>query len=142
VTLATHLNVDLTRQSVRGVVNLPYALPAKIKVLAFCTDEEAKEMIALGADFAGITDVSQRIEKGWLGFDRCIATPSIMRRVLPLAKILGPAGLMPSPRSGTVVENLRVAIKETKAGNQLEYRAKGEGDCDAVIGMTLRMCSY
>ncbi|CAD7958051.1 unnamed protein product [Amoebophrya sp. A120] len=128
ILLRLRLDVDLTREAVRGTCVLPFGLQTKTRLLAFCPDHQAAEMRQLGADFAGITDLIKRIEKGWLGFDRCIATQDIMKRVLPVAKILGPKRLMPSPRSGTVVEDLRSAIKETKGGGLIEYRAEQSKD--------------
>jgi len=130
----TRLNVDLTRESVRGTCNLPHGLAKKVKVLAFCPDHESEEMLKAGADFAGITDVSRRIGQGWLGFDKCLATPGIMAQVMKLARVLGPRKLMPNPKSGTVVANLRQGIQEAKSGTLLEYRAEGEGEVRALIG--------
>ncbi|CAD7966892.1 unnamed protein product [Amoebophrya sp. A25] len=136
IILRLQLDVDLTREAVRGVCVLPNGLQTKIRLLVFCPDRDAQEMKDLGADFAGITDVVKRIQQGWLGFDRCIATQDMMRQVLPVAKILGPKRLMPSPRSGTVVEDLRAAIREVKGGGLLEYRAEGEGELEVAIGNT------
>jgi len=133
VQFRTKLNVDLTRESVRGTCHLPHGLQTKIRVLAFCPDDEAAEMIAAGADFAGITEPVRRINQGWLGFDRCLASPAIMPQVLKIAKVLGPRKLMPNPKSGTVVQNVKQAIKEVKGGTLLEYRAEGEGELQATI---------
>lgn len=134
VRLRLLLNVDLTRESVRGVCHLPHGLQTKVKVLAFCADEEAREMMEAGADFAGVSDPVRRIGQGWLGFDRCLATPSIMPQVMKVAKVLGPRKLMPNPKSGTVVNNLKAAIREAKGGTLVEYRAEGEGELKLVIG--------
>merc|ERR1712203_945640 len=90
-------------------------------------------MLAAGADVAGITDVVRRINQGWLEFDRCLATPAIMPQVMKIAKILGPKKLMPNPKSGTVVQNLKVAINEAKGGTLLEFRAEGAGEVRAII---------
>ena len=90
-------------------------------------DDEREEILEAGADFAGITEVTERIQKGWFGFDRCLATPDIMPQVLKVARILGPKKLLPNPKSGTVVTNLRQAILEAKSGAQVEFRAEGEG---------------
>eukprot|EP00928_Gymnodinium_smaydae_P056827 TRINITY_DN4013_c0_g2_i1.p1 TRINITY_DN4013_c0_g2~~TRINITY_DN4013_c0_g2_i1.p1 ORF type:complete len:378 (+),score=97.06 TRINITY_DN4013_c0_g2_i1:36-1136(+) len=129
----TKLNVDLTRESVRGTVHLPHGLQTSIKVLAFCPDDEVQEMIKAGADVAGITEPIRKINQGWLEFDRCIATPAVMPQVMKVAKILGPRKLMPNPRSGTVVQNLKQAIREAKGGTLLEYRAEGDGELRATI---------
>lgn len=128
VNFSTRLNVDLTRESVRGTCNLPHGLQTSVRVLAFCQDDEAEEMLAAGADIAGITEVLRRINTGWLGFDRCLATPSIMPQVLKVSRILGPRKMMPNPKSGTVVQNLKQAIREAKGGTLLEYRAEGSGE--------------
>lgn len=127
------LNVDMKRESVRGTCHLPNGLKTQVRVLAFCEEWEVEETIAAGADFAGITDIVRRINQGWLGFDRCIATPAIMPQVMKVAKVLGPRKMMPNPKSGTVVSNLKQAIKEAKGGTLLEYRAEGEGDLKVVI---------
>lgn len=132
----TKVNVDLTRETVRGTCHLPHGLATKTRVLAFCPDDEAEEMLAAGADVAGITEPMRRINQGWLGFDRCIATPAIMPQVMKIAKILGPKKLMPNPKSGTVVTNLKVAIKEAKGGTLLEFRAEGAGEVLATIADT------
>lgn len=136
VTFWTRLQVDLTRESVRGTCHLPHGLSRDVRVLAFCPDDQVEEMLAAGADFAGITEPLRRINQGWLGFDRCLATPSIMPRVLTVAKILGPRKLIPNPKSGSVVTNLQAAIKEAKGGTLLEYRAEGEGEVKATIADT------
>lgn len=132
----TRLNVDLTRESVRGTCHLPHGLRTQIRVLAFCADDEAEEMVKAGADFAGISEPLRRINQGWLGFDRCLATPSIMPQVMKVARVLGPRKLMPNPKSGTVVQNLRQGIKEAKGGTLLEYRAEGAGELQATIADT------
>eukprot|EP00931_Biecheleriopsis_adriatica_P081593 TRINITY_DN54943_c0_g1_i1.p1 TRINITY_DN54943_c0_g1~~TRINITY_DN54943_c0_g1_i1.p1 ORF type:complete len:358 (-),score=84.66 TRINITY_DN54943_c0_g1_i1:14-1036(-) len=134
VTFWTRLNVDLSRESVRGTCHLPHGLDTQVRVLAFCPDDEIEEMLAAGADVAGISEPVRRINQGWLGFDRCLATPSIMPQVMKVAKVLGPRRMMPNPKSGTVVQNLKAAIKEAKGGTLLEYRAEGEGELKAVIG--------
>ncbi|CAK0910646.1 unnamed protein product [Prorocentrum cordatum] len=133
VSLWTRLNVDLTRESVRGTCHLPHGLDTKIRILAFCADDEVQEMLAAGADMAGITEPLRRINLGNLDFDRCIATPSVMPQVMKVSKILGPRKMMPNPKSGTVVTNLKQAIKEAKGGTLLEFRAEGQGELQATI---------
>lgn len=130
----TKVNVDLSRESVRGTCHLPHGLKTKVRVLAFCPDDEVDEMLKAGADVAGITEPIRRINQGWLGFDRCLASPKIMPQVMKVAKILGPRKMMPNPKSGTVVENIREAIREAKGGTLLEYRAEGAGDITVIIG--------
>ncbi len=88
IVLKTRLDVDLSRESVRGVCQLPHGLKTKTKLLVFCRDDEAAEMLAAGADFAGISDILKKIQAGWTGFDRCIATPGIMREVLKVGLLI------------------------------------------------------
>lgn len=136
VYLKTKLDIDLSREAVRGVCQLPNGLTMKTRLLVFCKESESKEMLAHGADYAGLHDMIKKIQHGWTGFDRCIASPDVMRDVLKIARILGPKRLMPSPKSGTVVEDLKGAVTEIKGGAQLEYRAEGEGEVLVSIGDT------
>ena len=122
LTLSLRLDIDTRRQSVRGVCHLPHGLKTNTKLLVFCSDFDAAEMIEAGADFAGMSELLQRIGKGWSGFDRCIATPAVMPQVMKVAKVLGPRKLMPNPKSGTLVTDLKKAIIEAKSGTLLEYR--------------------
>jgi large subunit ribosomal protein L1 len=122
ISLSMLLDIDTKRQSVRGVCQLPHGLKSSSKILVFCSDFDAQEMLDAGADFAGMNELLQRIGKGWTGFDRCIATPAVMPQVMKVAKILGPRKLMPNPKSGTLVTDLKRAIVEAKSGAQLEYR--------------------
>lgn len=124
ITLSMTLDIDTRRQSVRGVCQLPHGLKTDSKLLVFCSDFDAQEMIQAGADFAGMNELLQRIGKGWTGFDRCLATPAVMPQVMKVAKILGPKKLMPNPKSGTLVTDLKRAILESKSGSQLEYRTR------------------
>ncbi|CEM11361.1 unnamed protein product [Vitrella brassicaformis CCMP3155] len=136
VMFGMRVNVDLKRESVRGVTQLPYGLQADTRLLVFCPDEEAQEMLDAGADFAGLTQPIQDISKGWIGFERCIATPVVMPQVLKIAKTLGPRRLMPNPKSGTITANLREAIKLAKSGAQIEFRAEGEGEINIQLAHT------
>ena len=124
IKLSLTLDVDTRRQSVRGVCQLPNGLKSDSKLVVFCSDFDAAEMIELGADFAGMTELLARIGKGWTGFDRCLATPAVMPQVMKVAKVLGPKKLMPNPKSGTLVTDLKRAILESKSGAQLEYRTR------------------
>ncbi len=136
IELSLRLDVDLRKQSVRGVVSLPHGVSREEKLLVFCADSEAEELEKAGADFAGLTENLAKIQKGWLGFDRCIATPAVMPKILPVARILGPKKLMPNPKSGTVVTDLKAAIKEFKSGGSVEFRAEDDGFVKVVIGHT------
>jgi large subunit ribosomal protein L1 len=131
--LEVRLDVDVRKVSVRGVVQLPHGIRSSEKLLVFCQDAEADDTIQAGADFAGLGELVSRIQKGWLGFDRCIATASVMPKILPIARILGPKKLMPNPKSGTIVTDLNAAIKEIKAGGLVEFRADDDGRVNIVI---------
>ena len=133
VELEVELEVDVKKVSVRGVVQLPHGIRSSEKLLVFCQDGEAEEMVQAGAEFAGLGELVNRIQKGWLGFDRCIATASVMQKILPIARILGPKKLMPNPKSGTIVTDLKAAIKEIKAGGLVEFRADDHGVVKVVI---------
>jgi large subunit ribosomal protein L1 len=134
ISLSIRLDVDVRRQSVRGVCQLPHGLKTDSKLLVFCSDFDAAEMISLGADYAGMAELIQKISKGWTGFDRCIATPAVMPQVMKVAKVLGPKKLMPNPKSGTLVSDLKKAIIESKSGSQLEYRT---GESDSVVTVNI-----
>ena len=109
-------------QQVRGAIVLPHGTGKTRTVLVFCKPEREEEALAAGADFAGGQDLVQKIQgENWFGFDTVIATPDMMGVVGRLGKVLGPKGLMPSPKAGTVTPNLAQAIKEVKAG-KIEYR--------------------
>jgi len=111
-----------TDQLVRGFVVLPHGTGKKIRILVFCEPEKEKEAKAAGADFVGSEEIIDKILKeGWTGFDCCISTPSQMRSVSKLGKFLGPRGLMPSPKTGTVTENISHAISEAKRG-KIDFR--------------------
>ncbi len=120
-------------QMVRGSVKLPAGTGKKKKILVFCEPEKEEEAKNSGADFVGSKDLIEKISKGWLGFDYCIATPSMMREVSKLGKILGPRGLMPSPKSGTVTENLTWAINEAREG-KLDFKMDKFGSLNVGVG--------
>ena len=124
VELHVKLGVDSRHadQQVRGAVVLPHGTGKTRRVLVFCKDERKEEALAAGADYAGAMDMVEKIQKeNWFDFDVVIATPDMMGTVGRLGKILGPKGLMPSPKAGTVTPNLTQAITEVKAG-KIEYR--------------------
>ena len=109
-------------QQVRGAIVLPNGTGKKVRVLVFCKDENKDEVLAAGADYAGGMDLVEKIQKeNWFDFDTVIADPKMMGVVGRLGKVLGPKGLMPSPKAGTVTPNLTQAIKDAKAG-KVEYR--------------------
>jgi len=134
VDVATHLGVDPRRadQVVRGTVVLPHGTGKAPRVLAICQGDKEVEAEEAGADFVGVDHVD-RIKEGWLGFDVCVATPDLMRMVGPLGRILGPRGLMPTPKAGTVTFDVGRAVREIKAG-KIEYRVDKTGNLHAPIG--------
>jgi len=122
-----------SEQMVRGSAKLPAGLGKKKKILVFCEPEKEEEAKQAGADFVGSKELIEKISKGWLDFDYCIATPSMMREVSKLGRILGPRGLMPSPKSGTVTDNLTWAINEAKQG-KLDYKMDKFGSLNVGVG--------
>ena len=108
-------------QQVRGTVVLPHGLGTEVKVLVFAKGEKVDEAKAAGADFVGAEELAEKIEGGWVDFDVAIATPDMMGVVGKLGRILGPRGLMPNPRTGTVTFEIENAVKESNTG-KVEYR--------------------
>ncbi len=120
-------------QMVRGSVALPNGLGKSVRVLVFAKGEKEKEAVDAGADFIGSDDLVEKIKGGWLDFDRVIATPDMMGSVGKLGKILGPRGLMPNPKVGTVTFDIGKAVKELKAG-RVEFRVEKAGIVHSPIG--------
>jgi len=135
VDLAVNLGVDPRKsdQMVRGMVVLPHGMGKKVRVLVFAKGEKEKEARDAGADFVGAEDLVEKITKGWLNFDKAVATPDLMGIVGKLGKILGPRGLMPNPKLGTVTFDIARAVKEIKAG-KVEYKAEKAGIVHVPIG--------
>ncbi|MCL6563722.1 MAG: 50S ribosomal protein L1 [Firmicutes bacterium] len=135
VEVAVRLGVDPRHsdQVVRGAVTLPHGTGKTRRVAVFAKGEKAKEAEEAGADVVGAEDLVERIQGGWLEFDTAVATPDMMGLVGRLGKILGPKGLMPNPRTGTVTFELRQAIAEIKAG-KIEFRTDKAGIVHAPIG--------
>ncbi len=137
VEVSVNLGVDPRHadQNVRGVVTLPNGTGKSLRVAVFAKGDKAKEATDCGADLVGAEDLAEKVQKGEIEFDRCIATPDMMPIVGRLGKILGPRGLMPNPKLGTVTADIATAVKEAKAG-QVQFRAEKAGIVHAGIGKT------
>src|SRR4026207_1315109 len=135
VELAMRLGVDPKHadQMVRGTVVLPHGLGKSKRVLAIAGADKQKEAQEAGADFVGGDDVVEKILGGWMDFDAVVATPDMMRGVGRLGKVLGPRGLMPNPKTGTVTPNIAQAVREIKAG-KVEFRVDKTGIVHAPVG--------
>ncbi|MEW6008035.1 MAG: 50S ribosomal protein L1 [Candidatus Omnitrophota bacterium] len=135
VDLSITLNVDpkKTDQMVRGTVVLPHGTGKKKRVLVFAKGEAEAEAKQAGADFVGANDLIDKVSKGFMDFDCVVATPDMMKDVSRLGKILGPRGLMPSPKTDTVTNNVAKVVKELKAG-KVEFRANKQGQIHISIG--------
>ena len=133
VAVALNIRPKEKGERVRGTVTLPRGLGRKVKVLVFAAGDQAEEAKKAGADFVGGEDLVERIEKGWLDFDAVVATPQLMRSVAKLGRILGPKGLMPSPKVGTVTDSPGKVVEELKKG-KIEYRNDATGVVHVPIG--------
>jgi large subunit ribosomal protein L1 len=135
VDLAIRLGVDPKKadQMVRGTAVLPHGTGKKVRVLVFAKGQKEKEAQDAGADMVGADDLIEKISKGWLEFDKAIATPDMMGSVSKLGKILGPRGLMPNPKVGTVTFDLERAIREIKAG-KVEFKVEKAGIIHLPVG--------
>jgi ribosomal protein L1, bacterial/chloroplast len=136
-TVEIHMNLGIdpaqADQIVRGSVVLPNGIGKVQRVIVFAKGDLAKVAEEAGADAVGAEELSKRIKEGWLDFDVCIATPDMMGMVGPLGKVLGPRGLMPSPRAGTVTTDVARVVKEYKAG-KVEFRNDKGSNLHAVVG--------
>ncbi len=135
IEVSVNLNVDprKSEQNVRGTVQLPNGTGKTLRVAVFAKGDRAKEAEAAGADIVGADDLAEKINAGTIEFDRCIATPDMMVVVGKLGKVLGPRGLMPNPKLGTVTTNVAEAVKAAKGG-QVEYRTEKAGIVQAGVG--------
>lgn len=135
VDVCIHLGVDTKQadQNLRGSVSLPNGIGKSKRVVAFCTSDIVPKAMAAGAIKAGGEELVAEIEKGWMDFDVAVASPDMMRVISKLGRVLGPKGLMPSPKAGTVTPNVAEAVKEYSAG-KVEYRTDTAGNVHAVIG--------
>ena len=135
VEVAMNLGVDPRHadQMVRGVCNLPNGSGRTVRVAVFAKDEKAEEAKAAGAEIVGAEDLMEQIQKGEMNFDRCIATPDMMPLVGRLGKVLGPRGLMPNPKVGTVTQDVKGAVEDAKGG-AVEFRVEKAGIVHAGVG--------
>jgi large subunit ribosomal protein L1 len=135
VDVAFRLGVDVRKadQIVRGTVSLPHGTGKMVRVAVFAEGEKAREAEAAGADVVGGAELVERVEKGFLEFDVSIATPEMMGQVGKLGRVLGPRGLMPNPKVGTVTQDIAQAVSEVKGG-RLEYRTDRHGNVHLAIG--------
>jgi large subunit ribosomal protein L1 len=135
VNAVVHLGIDPKQadQALRGSISMPHGIGKSARVIAFCTDDKVDDAKGAGALEAGGEDLVTKIEGGWFDFDVVVATPDMMRVVSRLGKVLGPKGLMPSPKAGTVTPNITEAVKEYGAGKQ-EYRNDEGGNVHCVLG--------
>lgn len=133
ITLKLGVNPKYADQMVRGTVVLPNGLGKQVRVMVIATGEKVKEALEAGADIAGSEELIEKIQQGFLDFDSLIATPDVMKSLGKLGKILGPKGLMPNPKTGTVTMNIKEAVKETKAG-KVEFRVDKNGIIHCPIG--------
>src|SRR5260221_2363166 len=135
VEVALNLNIDRRKaeQTLRGTVMLPSGTGKSLRVAVFARGERAEEAKAAGADIVGAEDLAQQVQAGEINFDRCIATPDMMALVGRLGKVLGPRGLMPNPKLGTVTTNIAEAAKPAKGG-QVEHRTDKAGIIQAGVG--------
>ena len=135
VEVAINLGVDPRHadQMVRGTVSLPHGTGKSVKVVVFAKDDKAKEAEEAGADLVGAEELAKKIQGGEIDFERCIATPDMMAIVGRLGKVLGPKGLMPNPKLGTVTPDVASAVKAAKAG-QIEFRVEKQGIIHAGVG--------
>jgi large subunit ribosomal protein L1 len=135
VDLAVRLGVDPRKanQMVRGVVSLPHGTGKNMKVLALVTPDKAKEATDAGADYVGLEEYLEKIKGGWTDIDVIITMPSVMGKLGPLGRVLGPRGLMPNPKTGTVTMDVAKAVTEVKAG-KIDFKVDKTGIVHAAIG--------
>ena len=137
IDLAVRLGVDPRKadQNVRGIVTLPHGTGKDIKVLALVTPDKEKEAQDAGADFVGLDEYLQKIKDGWTNVDVIITMPSVMGKLGPLGRVLGPRGLMPNPKTGTVTMDIAKAVNDVKSG-KIDFKVDKTGIIHASIGKT------
>jgi len=135
VDMAIHLGIDVKKlqQPVRGTLILPHGSGKSVKVLVFATGEDVEKAKEAGADYIGGEELAEKIKSGFMDFDNVVATPDMMKVVSPLGKILGPRGLMPNPKSGTVTKDIKGIVTELKKG-RIEFRMDKDGNLHIPVG--------
>jgi len=135
VDMAIHLGIDVKKlqQPVRGTLILPYGSGKSVKILVFATGEDVEKAKEAGADYIGGEELAEKIKGGFMDFDSVVATPDMMKVVSPLGKILGPRGLMPNPKSGTVTKDIKGIVTELKKG-RIEFRMDKDGNLHIPVG--------
>lgn len=133
LSLKTGVDAAKSDQQVRGTVSLPNGTGKKMILVVFARGEKIKEALDAGADFAGNEDLLEKIKSGWMDFNAVISTPDMMREVGKLGKVLGPRGLMPTPKAGTVTTDVAKAVTEVKAG-KIEYKTDKSGVINTLVG--------
>jgi large subunit ribosomal protein L1 len=133
VEVSMHLAIEQSTNPIRGTVTLPHGTGKTTKVAVFCKGDFENQAKAAGADFVGADDLIKKVQEGWTGFDVAVATPDMMKDMARLGKVLGPRGLMPNPKSGTVTTDIGKAVKELKAG-KIEYRMDKQSGVACAVG--------
>lgn len=133
IALNTGIDTRKSDQQVRGTVSLPNGTGKRITLVVFARGDKLKEALGAGADFAGNEELLEKVKNGWTGFDAVIATPDMMREVGKLGKVLGPRGLMPTPKAGTVTNDVAKAVQEAKGG-KIEYKSDKTGSVNSLVG--------
>ena len=133
VALKTGIDLQKSDQQVRGIVSLPNGTGKKSVIVVFAKGDKVKEALEAGADFAGTEELFEKVKGGWTDFDAVISTPEMMRDVGKLGKVLGPRGLMPTPKAGTVTNDIATAVREIKAG-RIEFKNDKHGVVSNAVG--------
>jgi large subunit ribosomal protein L1 len=135
VEIACKVNIDTTKadQITRGTTVLPHGIGRSVRVCVFCKGEDVNKAKEAGADFVGNTDLIEKIKKGWLEFDRACSSPEMMRDVAQLGKILGPRGMMPSPKVGTVGPDIERMVKDLKSG-KVQFKTDKTANIHVIVG--------
>ncbi|MGC9453579.1 MAG: 50S ribosomal protein L1 [Phycisphaerae bacterium] len=135
LSLSLGLNPRQAEQNLRGSVSLPHGIGKTRRVVAFCEGDDVEKARQAGAVEAGSDELVEKIEGGWMEFDVAVASPQVMKKISRLGRVLGPQGLMPSPKAGTVVDDVATAVKEYSAG-KVEYRTDAGGNIHVPVGKT------